>query len=765
MRNKLFMKYPTSWHGDMWREGAPCGSGMVGALVYGGVHSEKIALTHARLWHMGNRSESIPDISSNLEKVRELLDKNDTANAEGILSNALDENGYNGGFDQPIPVCDISIVKNDERPVRNYLRTIDMESATVSVEWTSPDKNGNECRYSRKTFVSRKNDIVFTEINYPDFSVSLVCHDEETRFSYKPTNLECGNSDGYLWLSIENNTGKDYGAVAKIETDGEIAYDGSKAIISNATRTVFSVKTFLESSRKKEIGKISRYLGRLNTDFETQFAVNKRLHKKLFSAVTFNLAPKKRTRTNEQLLLEAYDGISSDELIEKLWSYGRYLFICATREDAPPCNLVGLWSGTYAAFWAINMFNVNYEMIYWQALQNGLPQMLLASFDYIEKYMDDFRENARKVYGCRGININSVNTPGSGLHGILSPHILCWTGAAAWISEHYFDYYLYTLDEEFLKSRAMPFMYETVLFYEDFVIYDEEGYIKFSPSNSPENTPANVMREQHRENEVNMNSTMDFALLRELLTNLLHGAEITGMYSEKVDLWKKMLSKLRPYQTNEFGGIREWMHPYYEDNEKHRHHSHLYPLFPGTEITPEHPLFENFKKANDLRFEQGLNEHSSWGMMYAAGADARAQDGNKAVEKIDIVAQTCIMNNFFTVHNDWRRMGPVMCDDLRGAPFQIDANMGITAAVNEMLLTSREKELVLLPAIPERWKKGSAKKLSAKGLINVDVEWKNGHASAKLTARRPYELTVFYGKEKQTLSFAENETKKLEWTF
>jgi alpha-L-fucosidase 2 len=273
-----------------------------------------------------------------------------------------------------------------------------MENATVSVEWTSPNKDGEECIYSRKTFVSRKNDIIFTEINYPDFEVSLVGHDPETCMGFKLPNPESGNKDGFLWFAAENNTQKDYGAVAKIETDGQLVFDGDKAIIKCASKTVVSVKTFIEGKRKSDVEKTMRYLKKIKTDFDMQLSSNKRLHKKLFSAVSFNLAPSKRTRTNEQLLLEAYDGTSSDELIEKLWSYGRYLFICATREDAPPCNLVGLWNGTYASTWAINMFNVNYEMIYWQALQNGLEQMLLASFDYIEKYMADKGYDMQIVY-------------------------------------------------------------------------------------------------------------------------------------------------------------------------------------------------------------------------------------------------------------------------------------------------------------------------------------------------------------------------------
>jgi alpha-L-fucosidase 2 len=275
-------------------------------------------------------------------------------------------------------------------------------------------------------------------------------------------------------------------------------------------------------------------------------------------------------------------------------------------------------------------------------------------------------------------------------------------------------------------------MYQAALFYEDFAEKNAEGLFDLYPSVSPENTPANILAEYQREVETTKNAAMEFALMKELLTNLLEGCRLTGMYPEKQAKWREMLAKIPPYAINKDGAVREWMDPYYEDHYGHRHHSHLYPIFPGCEVTKEDSLYQAFEKAEDLRLKHGLSDQSSWSVIFMAGIAARMERGSFALTLISTVARTCLMNNFLTVHNDWRRMGPVACADFRTAPFQIDANLGIPAVIHEMLLQSQRDDLFLLPALPDAWVTGHMKGLLARGAIVCDLFWDQGQGYAVL---------------------------------
>ena len=91
------------------------------------------------------------------------------------------------------------------------------------------------------------------------------------------------------------------------------------------------------------------------------------------------------------------------------------------------------------------------------------------------------------------------------------------------------------------------------------------------------------------------------------------------------------------------------------------------------------------------------------------------------------------MGNLFTVHNDWRRTGSVSCDDFRIAPFQIDANIGFPAVVNEMLVQSADGAVTILPALPEKWKHGSLTGIRTTGGHIVSVHWNEEEAEADIT--------------------------------
>lgn len=725
MKNELVMKYPASWHQAMWREGAPFGNGIVGGMVYGGVYKERILLNHAFLWR-GGKTDVLPDISDEIPEIRSLLKRHKVQMADVMLSKKLKSSGYEGENMTPASLCDLTFETPPSHLFSQYRRVIRMDCGEVTVSWKEGDVN-----FSRSTFASRDNELIFTRFQcgngHIHTRIALERHDDETGDSGEIA-PNTGYKQNRLYFSTMHETvykSGHCGAVSKIFTDGSLKFSKQGAEVCDATEILVVTGTFVGMEWNRGFHMLEKKLAR-DFDYDEELAKHTVIHKPLFEKVQFSISEGEKQHSNEELLLDAYEEKASSELVEKLYAYGRYLFLCSTAEEGSlPCHLTGLFHGDAYTKWAFHMFNINFQMIYWHTLSGNLPGFLRSALDYIEAFVPDFQENARKLFGCRGIWINSVNTPESGLSKCMENHILNWTGAAAWISQHFWDYYRYTLDVEYLKGHALPFMYEAALFYEDFVEEAEDGYYDLYPSVSPENVAQNIRDNTPPEVnvETSVNATMETALLKELLTNLLQGAEIAGMYEEKWETWKLMLTKLRPYQVNEDGALKEWQDDYYKDNYRHRHHSHLYPVFPGREITKEHPLYSAAVKAEDMRLSYGFCDQSGWSLLMMAGIATRMERGDLALELISTLSRTCMMNNFLALHNDWRRMGPACCGDLRSAPFQIDGNIGIPAIIHDMLVQGHDERIEILPALPKEWKQGSIKGVLLPGNILCDLKW------------------------------------------
>ena len=238
---------------------------------------------------------------------------------------------------------------------------------------------------------------------------------------------------------------------------------------------------------------------------------------------------------------------------------------------------------------------------------------------------------------------------------------------------------------------------------------------------------------------------MDFALVKELLTNLVSVAEKHGIDKEKRDTWSKMLSAIPEYEINEDGAIKEYMHPDFKDNYHHRHQSHIYPLFPGFEINEESnkELFEAMRVAVGKRLCIGLKSQTGWSLSHMSNIYARLNDGERAKECLDLLLRFCTGQNLYTHHNDWRNMGVTLKFLHAGhPPFQIDANMGFTSAVYEMLVYSDLDKIKLLPALPSELKSGRIENVHCRGGFVVTISWNENKVSAKIKATRDGEVNV-----------------------
>jgi len=727
-----------------WQDALPCGNGSIGALVYGNIRNETVVLNHEALF-LRREKPTIPGVSEFLPELRRLLKQGYYQRAEGFLDEKLREKGCIPRNPDPYhPAFDLAIETRTRQAFRKYRRSLDFERGVASVTWEE-----GKIGFRRDLFVSRADDAVVIRIRGSrpgsvNCVVRLVPHGRVRTHGPDPNAPSAG--EGRMQSAeapisfVTSVTGDRLTIKARYEPEGGVLpgeFGGAARVgakggeihptpqpqaqgisITAADEAVIIVKLFANQSSGTALRRLRRQINELGFQYDELLKRHAALHREMFLRMRLRLDDGGAgEQTNEELLMTAYDGALPPALAQKMFEYGRYLLICSSRPAGLPANLQGVWNGDYNPPWRSDYHNdENIQMNYWQALPGNLPEAVQPYFAYYEASAEDYRANARALFGTRGIFVPISQTT----HGMLHPGPwLNWTAGAGWLGQLFYDYWLFTGDRGFLKKHAVPFLKQTALFYEDFLIEGEDGKLMFSPSLSPENVPSIP-----NGSLATINATMDVAVAREVLTNLCAACELLGIEKAGVKRWRKLLEKLPDYQINEDGAIREWIHPDLPDNYHHRHLPHVYPLFPGLEITEEsNPvLFRAIRVAVEKRLVIGLTSQTGWSFAHMANVYARLGDGDRALECLELLSRSCVGPNLFTYHNDWRRQGITM--DAEGyAPFQIDANFGWTAAVLEMLVYSSPGLLKLLPALPKKWPTGKAEGILCRGGIEACVEW------------------------------------------
>ncbi|WP_249350268.1 glycosyl hydrolase family 95 catalytic domain-containing protein [Microbispora sp. H10836] len=357
------------------------------------------------------------------------------------------------------------------------------------------------------------------------------------------------------------------------------------------------------------------------------------------------------------------------ELVEAVFAAARYAIVSSVGELPP--TLQGVWSGTFRPPWQSGYtLDGNLQAAVAGLLVTGTPELLLPVFDLLERLLPDFRDNARRLYGCRGILVPAhVSTHGRHNHFHPTWCLTFWTAGAAWLSRLYYDYYDHTGDLGFLRERALPFMTEAAEFYEDFL--DEHG--NFAPSYSPENAPSGG------DAQACVNATMDIAAVRDLLRNLVRAHGESSLDARR---WQALRDRLPAYRIAPTGELSEWAPPpglTLEDDHAHRHASHLYPFWYDTGEAADPALRAAGAEAVRRRLEWWRGAESdemAFGLVQLGLAAANLGMAAEASQALDLLVTRYWRANMVSTHN-------------RDAIFNVDVCGGVPALVAAMLVRSR----------------------------------------------------------------------------
>lgn len=656
-----------------WQESSLTGNGMVGAMVEGRVEDESIHLSHCKLY-LPEPGVTPPALVNHPRR-----NPGDYNNRDGFMA-----------------ACDLKVSMRFGKS-SEYSRRTDFDTGECIVS----AKDGKGRRYERRVVALRGANVIAVKIvdeSQSDVVFALAGIEPAGRMDIaafsKGIRRIVSEPDYYRCEFKNENPWNELAGYEVLLLAAKNAKDAEGAA------AFVAIEPLLKGRDSNRATMAARLAAAAEKGYDALLVESAAQQKELMGRVSF-----------------ALEGPKNAAEIVRNFNSGRYNIISSVGGDHVP-NLQGLWAGTWSAPWFASFtVNGNLPCAISFFCRGNTPEFNESLLKWIEARLPEMRDAAKRHFGARGFRaaaqttVAGVETDSNANY----PHVY-WHGGAAWLLSRLYDGYRHTRDVAWLK-RIYPLMKEIAQYYEDVIVEMPDGTLGFNPSYSPENWPTG-------KRPTAVNATMDNAVAKQFLGEVVHAAETLGVDAEERGKWSAMCARLTPYQVSENGFFAEWLAPGQPDNNEHRHASHLYALYDDApaEILTNAAFVAAVKKTIDARMDFNENRSRTMAFGYVQNGLAACKIGDAAR------AARCLK---LLTDKNWLKGGG-SCHDWKNC-FNTDISGGYPYLISEMLVHSEEGWVRFLPAKPKEWTAGSIKGLLLRGGIVLEsLEWQDDDFSAIL---------------------------------
>jgi len=408
-----------------------------------------------------------------------------------------------------------------------------------------------------------------------------------------------------------------------------------------------------------------------------------------------------------------------DKQLERQYYLEMYKFACVARTNTPPISLQAIWTadnGNLPPWKGDFHHDLNTQLSYWPGYTGNHLDLTASYTNWLWKVKGVNKQWTKNYFGLDGLNVPGVTTiSGKEMGGWIQYSMSPTT--AAWIAQHFYWQWKYSMDANFLKERCYPYLYEVKKYLSAAMNAEKKttGKFKLPLSSSPE----------YHDNSIKAWFTnftnYDLALVKSLYEQ---NSKVATAINDKTPLGPSEDKLLPDFDVNETGLT---VAAGQNLDVSHRHHSPYMAIYPLCLLNIENDKEKDIIAKSIQNIEdKGTSQWCGYSFSWMACIYARAKQADKAVKQLQIFASNFCSSNSFHLNGD-QKGGQYSSFTYR--PFTLEGNFAFAQGVHELLLQTRNGYMEIFPAVPDSWKDISFKTLRAEGAFLVSAERAGGVAS------------------------------------